>query len=89
MHFFYPYICPRVGLQCYIIIVFLIFERISIMFSIVVVVIPVYILTNSVEGLPFSTPFPPFIVVELVFVLFCFLLFRAAPVAYRSSQARN
>ena len=54
-------ICPRVGLLDHMITLFLVFEGISILFSIVTT--PIYILTNSVGGVPlFSTSSPAFII---------------------------
>ena len=49
--FFFPDICPGVGLLDHKIGLFLVFQGTSILFSIVAV--PIYISTNSVGGFPF------------------------------------
>ena len=46
-------ICPVVGLLGHMVVLFLVFKRISILFSIVAV--SIYIPTNSARGFPFST----------------------------------
>ena len=48
---FSPGICPGVGFPGHMVILFLAFEGISILFS--VVAIPIYIPSNSVGGFPF------------------------------------
>ena len=48
------------GLLGHMVVLFLVFKGISILFSIVVV--PMYIITNSVGGFPFYTSSPAFIV---------------------------
>ena len=55
--------CPGVGLLDHTVALFLDFERNSLLFSIVAA--PIYIPTNSVGGLIFSTPSPAFIVCRL------------------------
>ena len=44
------FICPKVGLQGHMVVLFLVFRRTSILFSIVAV--PIYALTNSVGRVP-------------------------------------
>ena len=56
-------ICPGVGLLDHVVVLFLVFWESSILFSIVVV--PIYIPTNSVGWFLFSTPSPAFIVYRL------------------------
>ena len=48
---FSPGTCPGVGLLDHMVVLFLVFQGTSILFSIVAA--PIYILTSSVEGLPF------------------------------------
>ena len=60
---FFPDRCPGVGLLDNMVVLFLVFKGTSILFSIVVV--PIYIPTNSVGGLLFSTPSPAFFVCRL------------------------
>ena len=56
---FSPDICLGVGLLDHMVVLFLVFEGTSILFSIAVV--PVYIPTNSVEGFRLANVFkPPF-----------------------------
>ena len=52
-------ICPVVGLLGHMVVLFLVFEGTSILFSIVAV--SIYIPTNSARGFPFLTPSPAFI----------------------------
>ena len=63
---FYSDICPRVGLLGHTLVLYLVFWGTSILFSIVIV--PIYIPTNSVGGFPspFSTPSPAFVVCVLI-----------------------
>jgi len=56
-------ICPGVGLLDHMVILFLAFWGTSILFS--VAVAPIYILTNSVGGFPFSTPSLAFVICRL------------------------
>ena len=53
-------IYPGVGFQGHMVALFLVFQRISILFSIIVE--PIYIHTNRQEGSLLSTPSPAFIV---------------------------
>ena len=80
---FSPDICPGVGMLENMVVLFLVFLGTSVLFSIVI--IPIYIPTNSVwGGSLFSEPLQYLFFV--VFVCLCFVL--ATPVAYRSSGAR-
>ena len=59
-------IYPWVELQDGMVILFLIFQGISILFSIIAA--PVYILTNRVGGFPFLTPSPAFVICRLLMI---------------------
>ena len=48
---FYPYICPEVGLLDHMVALFLVFYGNSILFS--TMAVPVYIPTNNAGGFPF------------------------------------
>jgi len=57
-------ICPRVGLLGHMVVLCIVFWGSSILFSIVVV--PIYIPTNSARGFPFSTFSPAFVIHGLI-----------------------
>ena len=57
-------LCPRVGLLGHMVVLCIVFLGTSILFSIVVV--PVYIRTNSAGGSLFSTPSPAYVICGLV-----------------------
>ena len=57
---FYLDVCPRVELLAHMIVLYLVFWYTFILFSIVVV--PIYIATNTVGGFPFLQPSPVFVI---------------------------
>ena len=59
----FPGICPEVGLQGHMVVLFSDFKGPSILFS--KVAIPIHISDNSVGGFLFSTPSPAFIICRL------------------------
>ena len=61
---FCPHMCQRVGLLGHMVVLYLVFWGTSILFSIVVV--SIYILTNSVGGFPFFQHFPSFVFCGLI-----------------------
>ena len=61
---FCPDICPSVGLLGHMIVLYLVFWGTSILFSIMVV--PIYIATNSEGGTLFSTPSQTYVICWLV-----------------------
>ena len=61
---FYLDIGPGVGLLDHMLVLYLVFWGAPVLFSIVLV--PIYIPTNSVGGFPFSIPSPVFVICSLV-----------------------